>query len=114
MKTTTQTLAAALRKLVNDGVANAAILEAAERLDELMAQVAVLRIAALNAVQTMSGGKVKADLRDAYDATPEQCLREIQAKAVIAAANACNKYSGDFCAHHDLMKYANRIRQGGE
>jgi peptidoglycan hydrolase CwlO-like protein len=48
MKTPTQTLAAALRQLVNDiespdGVANAAIAEAAERLDELMAQVADLR-----------------------------------------------------------------------
>jgi hypothetical protein len=45
MKTTTQTLAAALRQLENDiestdGVANAAIAEAAERLDELHEAIA--------------------------------------------------------------------------
>ena len=45
-------------------------------------QVEMLRIAALNAVQAMSGGKAKTDLRDAYDATPAQCLRDIQEKAL--------------------------------
>jgi predicted nuclease with TOPRIM domain len=48
MKNQTQTLAAALRQLENDiespdGLANAAIAEAAERLDELAAQVEVLQ-----------------------------------------------------------------------
>ena len=58
---------------------------------ELVAQVEVLRIAALNAIQQMSGGEAKADLRDAYDATPTQCLRDIQAEAgragFVAGAN---------------------------
>jgi len=47
----------------------------AER-DALAAQVEQLRLAALNAISFMSGGDAKAALRDAYDATPAQCLAE--------------------------------------
>ncbi len=50
--------------------------------EELQAQVEVLRIAALNAIQSMAGGKAKADLRDAYDATPAACLAQVRAEAV--------------------------------
>jgi hypothetical protein len=44
-------------------------------------------------------------------ATPAACLAQVRAEAVIKAANECNKYSGDFCAHPDLVSHAERIRQ---
>jgi hypothetical protein len=91
----------------------------------LVAQVEVLRIAALNAVQTMSGGKAKADLRDAYDATPEQCLREIQANSINDAATYLSESIPDksyesvifkdryvYLSTRYLREHANRIRQG--
>jgi signal transduction histidine kinase len=58
MKTPTKTLAAAMRKLANDidspdGVANAAILEAAERLDELEEYTEILRSALTQAQHTV-------------------------------------------------------------
>ena len=123
MKTLTQTLAAALRILSQDiespdGVANAAIAEAAERLEELAAQVEMLRIAALNAVQTMSGGKVKADLRDAYDAAPTQCLREIQAihfeKGFIQGVRFIGTGFVSESDYEEAKAYGDRIRNGGE
>ena len=45
--------------------------------------------------------------------SPAACLAQVRAEAVMEAANECNKYSGDFCAHSDLLKHAERIRQGG-
>jgi hypothetical protein len=82
---------------------------------ELMAQVEVLRIAALNAVQSMSGGEAKADLRDVYDATPAQCLNQIKAEAVQEFANyACNSCAPEFeCWLSDKAdKYAASIAKG--
>ena len=83
---------------------------------ELMAHVKVLRTAALNAVQAMNGGKAKADLRDAYDATPNQCLREIQASAIDAAVDF---EDGRYCETVGdridmILDYANLIRQEGD
>jgi hypothetical protein len=58
MKTTTQTLAAALRILANDidspdGVANAAIAETADRLEELQENLDILRSALTQAQHTI-------------------------------------------------------------
>ena len=53
-----------------------------EQIDALKAQVNYLRKAALDAISFMVGGEAKANLRDAYDATPEQCLAEVKAKAI--------------------------------
>lgn len=50
--------------------------------EALAATVEALRVAALNAIHRMSGGEAKADLRDAYDATPQQNLRDVRAEAV--------------------------------
>lgn len=81
---------------------------------ELVAQVEALRIAALNAIQQMSGGEAKADLRDAYDATPAQCLRDIQAEAGRASYQACLQNIG----YHepewqdDANAYAERVKAG--
>jgi hypothetical protein len=82
--------------------------------DVLAAQVQVLRIAALNAIQAMSGGDAKADLRDAYDATPAACLAQVKADAVQEFVMFLPPYSYSI---NDLLsaeakKYAERIRQG--
>lgn len=53
-----------------------------EQINQLKAQVNCLRKAALDAISYMTGGEAKANLRDAYDATPEQCLAEVKAKAI--------------------------------
>ena len=145
MKTPTQTLAAALRILANDiespdGVANAAIAEAAERLDELTAQVEVLK-AALDPFATtglptcilredysVMHERVKdwfgvinfKNAAEAFNATPAQHLRDIQAEAGRAgflegvrqmAENEIGWFGhdADSCAN----QYAERIRQGG-
>jgi hypothetical protein len=50
--------------------------------DQLKAYCNRLRIAALNAISMMPGGNTKADLRDAYDETPEQCLAAHDAKVI--------------------------------
>lgn len=50
--------------------------------EQLKAQVNCLREAALDAISFMVGGEAKAKLRDAYDATPEQCLAKVKAKAI--------------------------------
>lgn len=53
-----------------------------EQINQLKAQVNCLRKAALDAISYMTGGEAKANLRDAYDATPEQCLAKVKAKAI--------------------------------
>lgn len=53
-----------------------------EQIDALKAQVNCLRKAALDAISYMTGGEAKANLRDAYDATPAQCLAEVKAKVI--------------------------------
>ena len=92
-----------------------------------------LRSAALNAISFMSGGNAKAALRDAYDATAEQCLAEIKAKAVADAVNAHpetiayiqhygqTRSKGDhydiWLSSSDLIRYANQLHKaakGGE
>jgi hypothetical protein len=125
MKTTTQTLAAALRQLANDiespdGVANAAILEAAERLEELAAQVELLRQLGLVVIRQCSRkdgytAEVEA-LDDATYATPEQFLREIQASAIDAAVDfKDDRYCETVSDRIDMiLDYANLIRKGGE
>jgi hypothetical protein len=50
-------------------------------------------------------------LKNLRSVTPAACLARVRAEAVIKAANECNKYSGDFCAHSDLVNHANRIQQ---
>ncbi|MFM7810845.1 MAG: hypothetical protein ACKO7M_03685, partial [Acinetobacter junii] len=88
--------------------------------DQLQAQIEVLRSAALNAISVMPGGQAKADLRDAYDATPDQCLAfhdaEIKAQAVIDAIDAHKNRVMTFgfdtaIRVNDLIKYANQLRQ---
>jgi hypothetical protein len=120
MKTNTQTLAAALRILANDiespdGVANAAIAEATEWLDELMAQVDFWRDIAEECATI--GTKVEACHRfeAALKVSPTQCLREIQAEAVQKFANeACGNCESDFQRQLSVVadQYANRIRKG--
>lgn len=72
------------------------ILQLKQRNAELAAQVEQLRLAALNAISFMAGGEAKAQLRDAYDAAPTQCLaehdREVAARAVSEAMK--QKYIG--------------------
>lgn len=53
-----------------------------EQIDKLKAQVNCLRDAALDAISFMPGGEAKAKLRDAYDATQEQCLSDVKVKAI--------------------------------
>lgn len=88
---------------------------------ELVAQVEVLRIAALNAIQRMNGGDAKADLRDAYDATPQQCLRQIQAEAgragFVAGYGKCWRESYGTKPNTDSVyeyadSYAERVKAG--
>lgn len=68
-----------------------------KEVEQLKAQVNCLRDAALDAISFMVGGEAKAKLRDAYDATPEQCLAEVKAKAIEDSMpkiiNACVKYA---------------------
>ena len=83
---------------------------------ELVAQVEVLRIAALNAIQRMSGGEAKADLRDAYDATPTQHLRDIQAEAgragFVAGYDAGHTYRFANIGNELADEYAERVKAG--
>ena len=127
MTPNTQALTTALR-LVADSLEEgedsdlikATIFEAAERLekleqerDALAAHVEQLRIAALNAVQLMSGGKAKADLRDAYDATSAQHLAEIKAQAIEGYANKLQDSGRGVTIRSvkaSLLSYANKIR----
>lgn len=57
-------------------------LTAGNEIATLKAQANCLREAALDAISFMVGGEAKAKLRDAYDATPEQCLAKVKAKAI--------------------------------
>ena len=89
------------------------IIEAAEILARFVVQIEVLRIAALNAVQQMSCGEAKADLRDAYDATPAQCLRFVQANAVMQAAAYLESIQSTSKSDYELLEdFANSIRRG--
>lgn len=80
---------------------------------ELKAQVNCLRKAALDAINYMTGGEAKANLRDAYDATPEQCLAEVKAKAIEDAANSCcfQTLNGKQCYAESLQELAKNIRE---
>jgi len=86
--------------------------------EELQAKVEVLRIAALNAVQSMSGGKAKADLRDTYDATPAACLAQVKAEYFEKGFIQGVKFSGSgFVSESDYNEakaYGDDIRQGVE
>jgi predicted ATP-grasp superfamily ATP-dependent carboligase len=140
MKTNTKHLAAALRILANDiespdGVANAAILEAAERLEELMAQVDRMqkRIAELE--------REKAELlvyvhdaekwfnnhdphgyvspkREAAKKHLNQIKAESYKAGFIAGADSYFDRHYDKSVSDEVLlsadKYANRIRKGGE
>lgn len=96
--------------------------------DELLAenaafasQVEVLRKAALNAISLMPGGESKAQLRDAYDATPSQCLTEIKAEAGLvgyfrgtddAWRDLTGGPSPEQMTAHRAIEYSNQVRQG--
>lgn len=74
-----------------------------------------LRTAALNAISMMPGGNAKADLRDAYDETPAQCLAAHDAEVIERAADYASSEvdectpSGDYdCV---LREYAKMIRK---
>ena len=92
-----------------------------QRANELEAQVELLRSAALNAISFMAGGEAKAQLRDAYDATPAQCLAEIKAEAAASAVRSSLRTFGNADLSEDEIKrlaneYANTIhkQKGGE
>ena len=84
-----------------------------EQIEQLKAQVNCLRKAALDAISFMTGGEAKANLRDAYDATPEQCLAEVKAKAIEDAANSCcfQTLNGKQCYAESLQELAKNIRE---
>ncbi len=128
MKTPTKTLAAAMRQLANDiespdGVANAAILEAAERLDELVLQLAG-RDALLNNLSkwindlpwpTKSASLWLIRIDGVMKESPSESLRQIQAEAVQEFANnICGDCSTDFQCRlsAEADQYAERIRRG--
>lgn len=82
---------------------------------QLKAQVNCLREAALRAISYMTGGEAKSNLRDAYDATPEQCLAEVKAQVIEDVANDLRT---DEDYHHNddwyinyLMNKADKIRE---
>ena len=82
----------------------------------LKVQVEQLRIAALNAISFMSGGKAKADLRDVYDSAPAQCLAEHDAVvAKDAIVSALRIYGSPELSEKDIntlaMSYANQLRK---
>lgn len=83
--------------------------------DQLKAQVNCLRKAALDAISYMTGGEAKANLRDAYDATPEQCLAEVKAKAIedvtdVMRQEASYTYDDDYYIEYLLTK-VDKIRE---
>jgi hypothetical protein len=84
--------------------------EAEQERDQLKAQVERLRLAALKAIQHMPGGVNKADLRDAYDETPEQSLALHNAEVVERFCDyAQTKYR--FGLHSIAKDYADQLRQ---
>ena len=138
MKTPTQTLSAALRILANDGIANAAIAEAAERLEELAAQVEHLKgikpelpprppqgdgLPRYGIKWNGEYSPITTPIDDGYW-TPyhlaTQHLREIQAEAgragfIVGAMQATNcPYSGQYEINQDADTYANSIQKGGK
>jgi hypothetical protein len=122
MKSSTETLIKALRILSNDiespdGVANAPIAEAAERLDELQAQVEVLRLYATELVCSMTEEN-RQELQDIMMLTPTQYLREIEAKAGRAGFVEASQYNftvvGQYFIDGHADEYADRIRQGAK
>ena len=143
MKTPTQNLAAALRILANDiespdGVANAAIAEAAERLNELAAQVEYLKgikpelpprppqgdgLPRYGIKWNGEYSPITTPMDDGYW-TPyhlaTQHLREIQADAgrtgyLQGAKEWCKiGNENDELMLSDADEYANRIRNGGD
>jgi hypothetical protein len=134
MKTPTKTLVAALRQLANDiespdDVANAAILEAAERLDELVLQLAG-RDALLNNLSkwindlpwpTKSASLWLIRIDGVMKESPSESLRRIQAEAGGRGWLACLDW---FSSDDDLLnleqqtlkahaeEYAERIKRG--
>lgn len=85
----------------------------AER-DELAAQVESLR----SSIDDSGLYKICQSLSDVLNKTPQQCLREAQADAVIAAIDAHRNNVMTFGFHTaikvtDLIKYAATLRQGG-
>lgn len=96
-----------------------------EQINQLKAQVNCLRKAALDAISYMTGGEAKANLRDAYDATPEQCLAEVKAMVIEDSMpkiiNACVKYSVEKYINTSVemvsvgqLKHLSEIRHHGE
>ena len=88
---------------------------------ELKVQVEQLRLAALNAISFMAGGEAKAKLRDAYDATPAQCLAEHDREVAARAAKAGFVAGFTYCYEQDCeplaglaesANYANKIKSG--
>ena len=109
MKSSTETLIKALQILAQeiespDGVANQAIAEAAERLQELSNDVLAKRVAELSAERDALAVKVEQlriaycdycatgfddALDQAFEATPAQCLAEVKAQAGRDGYQAC-------------------------
>jgi len=104
------------------------LIEAEKRINELeqenaalKSQVEQLRLAALSAISFMSGGDAKAKLRDAYDATSEQCLAEHDAEVAAKSVDVViNHYKTKFPSTEKftaawiiegLEQYANQLRQ---
>lgn len=88
----------------------------------LKAQVNCLRKAALDAISYMTGGEAKASLRDAYDATPEQCLAEVKAGAIRAMQKELETFGAVFndgngkdwhevIKHSDVIAYVFKLRE---
>jgi hypothetical protein len=132
MKTPTQTLAAALRILANDiespdGVANAAISEAAERLDELMSQNYECKFFIENVMASIGAGATLSEVTDmlcdwwdsSFDAnkTPTQYLREIQAvhfeKGFIQGVKFIGTGFVSESDYEEAKAYGDNIRKGG-
>ena len=140
MKTPTQPLAAALRQLANDiqspdGVANAAIAEAAERLEELMSQNYECKFFIENVMASIGAGATLSEVTDmlcdwwdssvAANKTPTQCLNKIKAEAGRAGWMACARVycTDEHFTPHPLTgmtaikgadQYAERIRKGAK
>jgi hypothetical protein len=70
---------------------------------ELKMYVEKLRLAALNAISFMSGGVEKAELRDVYDATPEQCLANHNRNLLEAAADYMESHTSTSKSDYELL-----------
>lgn len=77
-----------------------------KELDRLKVNNNRLRLAALNAISFMSSGDAKAELRDAYDESPEQSLHEHDAQVIEDFCNfAISKY------RYDIRGFAEEFNQ---